>query len=277
MPDGVGTHPDFLASHGGTPTFYLEATLASESDEENSARRVVEDAYDALNRMNSPDFFLAIRVHGQPKTPVPVRRGLRRELESWVHALDYEALAALAEAGASDALPKYAWEHDGWRVLFTALPKSREARGRPGVRPLGAVSQGMAWFAHTDESIARAVLGKAGKYGVPLLPYVVAVNVLDESGVGTDDIFVALREVWGTEDAPLNTRVSATLIAELWNARSAVNATPQLVHHHSAERPLPEECWAMPQCRLGERGLIALDVSSRSASEVLGVTERRSL
>jgi hypothetical protein len=272
MPPGVDTHPDFLVNRDDAPVFYLEATLASETDEENNARRVVEDAYDALNRMDSPDFFLAIQVHGQPRSPVPVRKGLRKELEKWIRGLDYESLASLAEEHGVSSLPEFTWEHDGWKVLFRAVPKKQGARGKPGVRPLGAISQGEAWFAHTDESIAQAVIGKAGKYGVPPLPYIVAVNVLDESGVDLDDIFLGLARVWGTEEAPLNTRVSAVLVAEVSNARSAVSETPRLIHNRLAERPLSESEWAMPQWRLEARGFGRVVRPARSASDVLGVT-----
>ena len=62
LPGARQTHPDFLASIDGRPCFYLEATLAGPSRENLGEQARINQVYDTLNDMHSPNFFLAIRT-----------------------------------------------------------------------------------------------------------------------------------------------------------------------------------------------------------------------
>ena len=62
------TRPDFRVHSPTNNHFYLEAVLATdESDEEAAARARLNTFYDAIDRMDSPNFFIGVDVKGEPK------------------------------------------------------------------------------------------------------------------------------------------------------------------------------------------------------------------
>ena len=178
--------PDFLVrSHGGG-AFYLEAVLASgESTEEQAARARENVVYDVLDGLDSPNFFININVRGAPQTPPSARR-IRQFLQMHLAELDPDDIAVLYQTGRQEGVPRWNFEHDGWRIEFSPLPKSRKARGKPGIRPIGMRSYGMK-PAKAMSAIRDAIVSKGGRYGNVRLPYVIAINVL-ELGVGRDEI-----------------------------------------------------------------------------------------
>lgn len=269
-PSEKGKRPDFKVYRNGAAVFYLEGRAAGDSVAKSAKQHIVDDAYDAIDRMPCPDFLLQITVDGEPKSPVPVKKGLRRELEAWIGSLDYDAVAALAHAGHHDLMPTYAWAHDGWRLVFSALPKKEHARGKPGSRPIGIVGDGIAFCARTEELITNAVADKAGRYGKLDLPYIVAVNVLDQTGVDGDDVWLGLKTALDGQ----RTTVSAVFIVpELWNPIAAQDCSPSLVHNPAASRPLPRDLWSLSQFTIGSDEIDEVVESSVQAPALLGLLD----
>jgi hypothetical protein len=269
-PSEKGKRLDFKVHRDRVSVFYMEARVAGDSAERSAKQRIVDAAYDALDRMPCPDFFLYITVEGEPTSPVPVRKGLRMELEHWIGGLDYDALAAVALAGRMDLLPSYEWAHEGWRLVIRVDPKKPEARGKPGVRPIGVVADGTALCARTDEMISNAVADKAGRYGKLDLPYVVAVNVLDQTGVDGDDIWSGLTKALGGQ----RTTVSAVLIVpELWHPLAARDCSPTLVHNPRAMRPLSSDLWPLAQFTLGQKNIEEIATPALTAGQLLDLLD----
>lgn len=71
------------------------------------------------------------------------------------------------------------------------------------------------------------------------MPYVVAVNVLD-AGVDRENLVAAVEKAWGSTSHPKNRRVSAVVLATVWNPLAATKRTPMIVLNPSAAYPLPE-------------------------------------
>ena len=62
-----GTHPDFLARRDGSQ-FYVEATVAGlPSEEKSAAEKRMAVVYDAINKLELPNFFLGLELVGAPK------------------------------------------------------------------------------------------------------------------------------------------------------------------------------------------------------------------
>jgi hypothetical protein len=138
----------------------------------------MDQVYDSLNHLNSPDFFLALRVGGAPKTAPPGAR-LRGDLERWLGTLDWGAVRQAWEAGGFNNLPTYTWKHEDWNVLVQPIPKSQAKRGSPDIRPV-ALNMPLAVSGVTaDENVKRAVQAK-NKYGVLDLPFLVAINIMTD-------------------------------------------------------------------------------------------------
>lgn len=94
--DGTDRSPDFLAQTAAGERFYLEATLATgRSQAEEGADRRLHEALQAIDSVQSPDFFLDVHIAGSPSAPVSGRT-LKCRLEAWLQTLDYNASAKQA-------------------------------------------------------------------------------------------------------------------------------------------------------------------------------------
>ena len=132
----VTTHPDFLVSLNGQKQFYLEAIAVRNSTREEAEINRMNQVYDTLNGLDSPDFYLKLEINGAPDTP-PQGARLRRELGQWLVTLDREVIQHCWQEERYEDVPKYEWNHDGWYIVFEPIPKSETARGNPSARPIG--------------------------------------------------------------------------------------------------------------------------------------------
>lgn len=79
----------------------MEAVLASDESEAEAAANARMDAvYDALNRLESPNFFIGMELRGAPETPPPARQ-IRAFLEEHLVPLNPDELAQTFREGAS--------------------------------------------------------------------------------------------------------------------------------------------------------------------------------
>jgi hypothetical protein len=257
--------PDFLAERDDI-RFMLEATITGEADAGVAASRREAQVFDAINRVDSPNFTLALEVQRQGPVPPPTAR-LRPKLEEWLQSLDPDAVSMI---GASENLllsprtPTLIWEESGWCIKFLPYPKSPAARGKPGGRTIGMHAPVTRWqFLNDARPIRRAVAGKATAYGQLDLPFIVAVEA---NPIGSLDDIDVMNALFGREQITLirdqsgdvtsavptrapdgawvgprgaqNTRVSGVLVAanvSPWRVREVV---PTLWHHPAPKRPI---------------------------------------
>lgn len=173
--EGTPRRPDFLATKDGHG-MYLEARSISPSDTEVADSNRLKQVYDALDQLESPNFFLWIDAEQQGTRPLPAKP-LRRELERWLETLDPDEMTHRAQNAVDDEdLPAMEWSRDGWALHLEAMPKSPEARGEPGIRPLGAFGGRSAGVIDEAPSIKRALSRKGSAYGTLDYPFVVAVG-----------------------------------------------------------------------------------------------------
>ncbi len=269
---GATRTPDFLAQPASGEDFYIEATVATnESIAEAGARARMSVVYDVLDRIVvAPDFFLWLRVDGAPATPPPARQ-MARFVNERLAELDPDRIAKLYEREDLDAVPSWHYEHDGWRIEFRPIPKRPEARGRPGVRPIGMRSSGAQSVDHRTP-IRDAIVEKAGRYGEIDLPYIVAVNALepvDETDImealfGKEQYTISFSDeepaeptasrmsrvldgAWTSSQGPRNTRVSAVLLATRLSPWNVPRAHLRLYHNPWAQRLYDSVLTRLPQ------------------------------
>lgn len=292
VPGDVRTHPDFLVLQNDIPCFYLEATLALPSGNETAANARIAQVYDTLNAMESPNFFLGIRLRGAPATP-PHGARLRRDLTRWLSGLDPDVLRHTLEAAHWDGLPSYEWSHDGWDLSFLPIAKSPSLRGQPGVRPIGVRIPAVRLL-NSHAAMKTAICNKATRYGDLDLPFVVAVNVIDIFA-DDDDIMNALfgeenvtgtphpdgiidltpgrngNGAWFGPQGPQNTRVSAAFVLlnmDVWNM---VSQSPKIIHNPWATCPLSHDLWPLPQLILNLTENRLESKAGLTAGDVLGL------
>ncbi|KRC59125.1 hypothetical protein ASE14_15200 [Agromyces sp. Root81] len=152
----------------------MEATCIFGSDINAGATARRQQVYDAINRIESPNFFLAIDVKEIGAQALPTTR-LRRELEGWLSALDPDAVELAL--GDNPRGERFDWKERGWKLAFRPIPVRADSRGQANHRVLGVFGPGEAqWL--DDVSVLRGTIrSKGSAYGALDLPLVVAVNV----------------------------------------------------------------------------------------------------
>lgn len=159
--------PDFLVTSSNGEKFYLEATVVTDltdNEEKRDARK--NKVYDAINKINSPNFYINILSIDGPNTS-PSGKKIKLFLTEKLSELSHQNCKKL---------PKWEYHSDEWKIVFTPIPKGPETRGKSDIRPIGSLSS-VKW-ATTKESIRKSLDDKANKYKIIEHPYIVAINVL---------------------------------------------------------------------------------------------------
>ncbi len=200
--EGTSRRPDFLAEKDGR-RIYVEARSASSSDVAVGKSARVNAVYESLDRLDSPNFFLWIDVAKHGDAPLRARP-LRGRLEKWLAGLNPDDQTLLDKH--RDDLPGVTHEDAGWKIDFRAVPRSPEARGREGARPLGIFGGGEAGRVHDEEGLRGALADKGSAYGSLGAPFVVAVA---SSSIFLDDDDVR-NALYGTEVVEFRTFADGT-------------------------------------------------------------------
>jgi len=273
--------PDFHITAPDGSTFYVEATLATgRSDKEEAAGRRLKDVFQAIESIESPDFFLTLRTRGTPRKPLPVGR-LKEKLEKWLTQLDYDSVAA------GERVDDYVYRAYGCRIEINVLPKTG-SRGQESGRTVGLYSSEAKYI--DKKAIKKSMKKKSTRYGMLDSPYIVAINTL-EHGIDRDDMIDALfgtfgvcvqwqgeyeasqqefrhaDGAWNDSGGPVNTRVSGALITKglsFWSlgqqrqmrlfynpwAREPLEGFPLRVTTYFARDDFLEECYGFSVAEL---------------------------
>lgn len=267
------TSPDFLAARPEGEDIVVEATSTEKDTEEpDAATRRKEVVLDTINRLSHQDFILHLESRGAtrnwPKRP-PSGSGVRSQLKKWLDGLDYESLRSELEEEGLDAMPTLDFDLEGWKVRFTAVPRSREKRSAEREKIIGYRSPGAQWV-DTSTPIRDRIRDKATRYGDVQRPYLIAVSMSD-TGLDTIDLMDALfgdevlqvsvsdreepeytfgrkpKGAWVGPQGEINTRVSAVLIGVGASPWRVARAPLILCHNPWAKQPLEGPITSLPE------------------------------
>jgi hypothetical protein len=225
---GTTHRPDFLVGRG-EDRFYVEATVTAPTDLEVAANARRSQIYDVLNGIDSPNFFLWIDVDSEGAASPSTRR-LRRDITDWLAALDPDAVTDMVERGGGlMAAPTHRWEEAGWRLAFRPIPKSVDARGEDGLRPVGAWDSGGAGVVDSETPLRSALSEKGKRYGNLEHPYIVAIQTTD----GWTDDHAVTNVLYGTDVLQVSTGAEGTLTAESDRKRDGYWSGPRGWEHRN--------------------------------------------
>lgn len=252
--------PDFIVDSPSNEKFYLEATVVTGESAKIQAARTRENiVYDVLDRLvKSPDYFLTLSVKGSPDTPPPAKK-LASYINSQLKLLDYDEISSIYISRNFHNLPRWYFEHNGWRIEIRPAPKFK-LRGREGVRPIGTRIAGFTWIDNRIP-IRDSIIEKGRKYGELDLPVVIAVNALDhvdetdilEALYGKEKYIINISDdttivseprftrtpdgVWTGRKGPRYTRISAVLIVTQLSTYNIPRSSLRLYHNPWAQIP----------------------------------------
>lgn len=273
-----GNPIDFLAKTLEASLFYLEATVASDSDNSSRSQEQLNHLRKALNALKELPFRLTLEIE-QESNHLPVSK-ICKEIRQWLETLDPDEVSQNEGMPDRDTRPRYSWKHDGWHIDFIALPRPLEEKDQGRETVFYESSSGK--WSGARNALHRKLEEKAKKYGSLQLPYIIAVDVLssDSLGCDVDEVFFGQEIVlidpesgtmtqtrspfrpkrpsrengfWiGQEERLRNQQVSAVLIINELMPWSFARKTSLLWHNPWAEKPLNLNIWQGPQMVLDE-------------------------
>jgi hypothetical protein len=281
-----GSRPDFLAEAPSGARFYLEATLALGAEKANpGADRRLRDALQAIDNVVSPNFYIHLHRRGRPERQVAVGR-LGRQVQQFVDELNYDVALAAVRAGTYEP-QLLRLEEQGAQFVIEPYPK-----GTPGLPDGRAIGLQMlpGGVVRPHEAIRSAVEGKAGRYGRPGLPLVVAVNALEEHAredsavdalFGQEAVEVCsdgrsrnVRNpdgVWHRPGRPAFTRLSAVLSTERLTFWDLGQRSARLILNPWADPELPDLPLGLEVRRVVDGRFTV--VKGQTIRELLGLSE----
>jgi hypothetical protein len=275
-----GNPIDFLIRVGDTPLFYLEATVALDSDKSFTSHEQVNQLWKALNELKEPSFQIILEIHHEANH-LPFRK-ICNEIHQWLKTLDPDDRSRKKDLLDPDDRPRCSWKQDGWHIDFIAVPLPPEERNhQEGETVLYTFSSHGKW-SEPQNALSRKLNEKAKKYGILHFPYIIAVDILaldsmecdlNEVFFGQDLILIdpnsgAMTQTrspfhpnrpsrengfWVGQGGRLrNQQVSAVLLVDELMPWSFARKTPVLWHNPWAEKPLNLDVWQAPQRTLNE-------------------------
>jgi hypothetical protein len=257
--DGTDRKPDFGLRRDDS-NLVVEASvvfsgIAGGEEETGAAPSWMLAAFEDLA---NPNFFVSIHEITARGDEQLKRTEIVSPIEDWLARLDPDRVTSEYEE--ESRFPELRIKCRGWEIELEALPVKPEARGRPGHRVLGS-GPAMGGWVNDIGQLENKLKVKAGRYGRPEVPYVVAVLSLSgfmeridiaqalfgrEAVVisDPDDAGLLIRQqngFWIRASGPINTRVSAVLMGVGLQPWSVTRTAPELWVNPWAGHPLAED------------------------------------
>lgn len=256
LPGGVSSRPDFHVTAPDGSEFYLEATTATEQNEDLTICPLTARVLDELSTHAHENFLVGVKVSGRATTQPSSKRFISHVFQ-WLDTLDPDSVKRAESEGISE---KTEWTHEGVSIVITAFPLDAQLRGKAN-RLLGAQSADAGWI-NPAGPIRNAVRVKGSKYGKLELPFVIAINfdgfVLDSThevdALYGDEVFVVpvggsfqsggtrrkKNGAWMGEGGPVYTRVSGVWIFDHLSPYSLNKSRGTLYFNPYASIPLTD-------------------------------------
>ncbi len=268
--EGTERKPDFGLRREGSE-FLVEASvvfsgIAGGEEHTGAAPSWMLSAFEEVENLN---FFVSIHEVTARGIEQPKRAEFVGPVEAWLARLDPDQITTEHQAGGH--VPMLRVECRGWEVELEAWPVKPEARGRSEHRVLGS---GPAIGGPVDDirQLESKLKVKAGRYGRPEVPYVIA--VLSLSGFmeridiaqalfgreaivisGQQDVGRLVRQrngFWFRGEKPIHTRVSAVLMGvgvQPWSVTRAAPGVLGSIRGPSIPSPRPGRSASIPRVR----------------------------
>lgn len=259
-----GKRPDFLLKRNAISLLLEAATVGELSEKGRAAEKRRLAIYDALNEINSPDYFFHVEHSGDPATPIPTGT-LKRHVRHFLSTVRYDDVISIAASQRLEALPRTVFVHDGCTIEVSLLPVSRDRRGSADHVPVGMIGPAEAHWVDNHTAIRNKIRDKARHYGRIRRPLVVAVNaagrMLDQTNImealfGKETYVFAMQGgrsvgkpimqrlpdgAWLGPKGPRNRRVSAVLLVSSLLPWTITVHPPVVYHNPWARYPLGSE------------------------------------
>ncbi|MBO6495809.1 MAG: hypothetical protein JJ978_09595 [Roseivirga sp.] len=186
--------PDFLIKKG-KDEFYIEAKETKDkSEKEIALDNRVNQVYDSLNRVKTPNFLLKIDELVLKTDKQPATKNIVRKIEEVASKLDPDELTKELELNGLEGKSTFSHNDDDINLNVSFIPKLPKFRNSTNSRAIGMYPFTSFWGG-SEDSIKTSFKKKANRYGLLDKPYIICINAIGIIGNGEFDINNAL---WGS-------------------------------------------------------------------------------
>jgi hypothetical protein len=291
--NGTNKRPDFLVK-GKDIKFYLEAKeVNNKSDSERSNDNRVNQLYDSISQINSPNFLLKIDEIILKSSNQPSAKKIKKYIEEEIKNFDPDVIHEKIIRSEFDYIKPIIYEDETIKLVISLIPKAKEFRGKKGVSSIGMFPWRI-YLSNSDEAIKKAIGKKAIRYGKLDKPYMICINVISRIGVhNKNKVFEILfgksknnsftytdtidklshrssTGIFSILCSPRFTRVSAVFITEVYPTNLHV-ADYWLVKNPFAKIDLPFDLFQLKKYEVNDNEIITL--KGKSIKEILKIPD----
>lgn len=234
--------PDFLAVKDSTE-FYIEATvLTGISEEESKKQNFQDNLINQLQKINSPNCWLALYNIKFKTDNQPATKKIKKAIEAKLTKINPDELA-LRLVNNPIAFERIDYEDNNVKIELKALPKSEEARGNKGIRPIGLQYAGVTVSDATSDSdlIINSFKGKALRYGSLDKPFLICINLDNiKFSLNHDVTWAFTGDGCFSLNTPKFTRTSGVFLTK-FNPSDLYTSEHRLILHPLAQNNLDTE------------------------------------
>jgi hypothetical protein len=234
--------PDFLAVKGSTE-FYIEATvLTGVSEEESKKQNFLDNLINQLQKIDSPNCWLVLYGVKFKTANQPATKKIKKAIEEKLAEIDPDKLAEVLTRNPI-GFKKFNYEDENVKIELAALPKSEEARGNKGIRPIGLQYAGVTLSSADSDSdlIKESFKGKATRYGKLDKPFLICINLDNlKFNLNHDVTWAFMDDGFFSLITPKFTRTSGVFVTR-FNPSNLFTSPHRLIVHPLAQNKLDIE------------------------------------
>lgn len=174
--EGLSTHPDFLVNYKDQ-SFYLEAKVVDPESRAFRLNRNEQNVIDKLNSLPSDGFRIGVDMEGKLSSTLS-RQKVTGPFIKLLEDNDPDKVQRIIDQGRMYDAPFETLRCGDWVLTGWLCPIPPDDRNGSSVRPV-VIHPYKAMFLGVRTSVMDALKEKAGKYGKPSSPLVVAISSMD--------------------------------------------------------------------------------------------------
>jgi hypothetical protein len=168
------TKPDYLAKKG-EEKFYIEVKFITLlSQDEQNAERKMNTVMDALNKVDSSNFWLDLEEITLKSDKQPSGKSIIRFFNREIQKINPDAYQLMRDETDIEDMDLIIYDGDDIRIASRLVPKPAEIRGNQQ-GAIGSHPIEVTWGNHS-ENLKDALVSKASRYGKFDAPFIICIN-----------------------------------------------------------------------------------------------------
>ena len=184
--------PDFLAEKDNI-SFYIEAKEVTDISEGAATyNKKVNTIYDALSRLNIPNYWLIIEKIKIKSIAQPSGKKIINHLERQLPDYISKTAAACVELADWGRMSPLVIDRNDIKLVVRLFPKSLKHSSNESTPTIGCYPGNSSWGYSEEGIIRNAVHKKASRYGELDRPYLICINAFSRPGITSTGVENAL-------------------------------------------------------------------------------------